>query len=157
MSFSNLQESGRPVTIKDEGLSITTNVASIDFAGAGVTGSAIGQAVTETIPGGAAGSIDGSGSANQITYWVDGDTVGALDVATYPTLTQLSYVKGVTSAIQTQLDAKLTSSSISDTVYGAGWNADTTHAPSKNAVYDKIETISAGTTSILRTLLLMGG
>ena len=29
--------------------------------------------------------------------------------------------------------------SVSDTVYGAGWNADTTTAPSKNAVYDQVE------------------
>jgi hypothetical protein len=27
---------------------------------------------------------------------------------------------------------------VSDTAYGAGWNGDTTHAPSKNAIYDKI-------------------
>lgn len=40
--------------------------------------------------------------------------------------------------------ALLSDVAISDAVYGAGWNGDTTHAPSKNAVYDKIETISAG-------------
>lgn len=34
--------------------------------------------------------------------------------------------------------------SVSDAVYGAAWNGDTTVAPSKNAVYDKIETIAAG-------------
>ena len=33
--------------------------------------------------------------------------------------------------------------SVSDTVYGAGWNGVTTTAPSKNAVYDKIETLGA--------------
>lgn len=38
----------------------------------------------------------------------------------------------------------LTSVNISDAVYGAGWDADTTHAASKNAIYDKIETITAG-------------
>lgn len=54
----------------------------------------------------ATGSIDGSGTANQIAYWVDVDTLGALTVATYPSLTELSYVKGVTSALQTQLDGK---------------------------------------------------
>lgn len=32
---------------------------------------------------------------------------------------------------------------VNDTVYGAGWNGDTTHAPSKNAVYDKIEALAA--------------
>src|SRR3989344_1699854 len=41
--------------------------------------------------------------------------------------------------------APLTSANISDTVYGAGWNADTTHAPSKNTIYDKIETLGTGT------------
>lgn len=34
--------------------------------------------------------------------------------------------------------------SISDTAYGASWNGVTDVAPSKNAVYDKIETIAAG-------------
>lgn len=31
--------------------------------------------------------------------------------------------------------------SISDAVYGVGWNGDTATAPSKNALYDKIETL----------------
>lgn len=35
----------------------------------------------------------------------------SLPVATYPSLTELTYVKGVTSAIQTQLDTKITASS----------------------------------------------
>lgn len=34
--------------------------------------------------------------------------------------------------------------SVSDTVYGVGWNGDTTVAPSKNAIYDKIETMGGG-------------
>lgn len=56
MSFSNQQEQGRPVTIKDEGITLVSNVGSIDFTGAGVTGSAIGSAVTENIPGGSGGT-----------------------------------------------------------------------------------------------------
>jgi cytoskeletal protein CcmA (bactofilin family) len=40
---------------------------------------------------------------------------------------------------KTAVDAK-----ISDTVYGVGWNGVTTIAPSKNAVYDKIEALGAG-------------
>ena len=36
------------------------------------------------------------------------------------------------------------SGSVSDTVYGAAWDGVTTIAPSKNAVYDKIETLGAG-------------
>ncbi len=33
---------------------------------------------------------------------------------------------------------------VSDAIYGAGWDGVTTIAPSKNAVYDKIETIASG-------------
>jgi hypothetical protein len=36
------------------------------------------------------------------------------------------------------------SGSVSDTAYGATWDGDTTTAPSKNAVYDKIETLAGG-------------
>ena len=50
--FYDDRESGRPITILDEGIPLTPNVGSIDFTGAGVTGSAIGDAVTENIPGG---------------------------------------------------------------------------------------------------------
>ena len=40
------------------------------------------------------------------------------------------------------------SAAVSDAAYGSGWNGDTTNAPSKNAVYDKIETISGGGGSV---------
>jgi len=48
-----------------------------------------------------------SGTANTITYWPTTSTLGSLSLATYPSLTELSYVKGVTSAIQTQLNASV--------------------------------------------------
>jgi hypothetical protein len=48
----------------------------------------------------------GTGTANEIAYWSGTNTLGTLAVATYPSLTELSYVKGVTSAIQTQLGNK---------------------------------------------------
>lgn len=51
-AFGNPRESGRPVSIKDEGLSLHSNISSIDFAGAGVDGAAVGSDITETIPGG---------------------------------------------------------------------------------------------------------
>jgi hypothetical protein len=40
--------------------------------------------------------------------------------------------------------AELAASEVDDTAYGVGWNGDTTTAPSKNAVYDKIETLGGG-------------
>jgi hypothetical protein len=47
-----------------------------------------------------------SGTINTIAYWDSATTIASLALATYPSLTELSYVKGVTSAIQTQLNGK---------------------------------------------------
>jgi len=48
------------------------------------------------------------------------------------------------AARKTYVDAK-----VSDDVYGAGWNAVTTIAPSKKAVYDKIQSLSFGNCMIV--------
>lgn len=47
-----ISASGGDVEILDEGTPLTTAVTSIDFVGAGVTATAVGDAVTVTIPGG---------------------------------------------------------------------------------------------------------
>lgn len=47
-----------------------------------------------------------SGTANTLVSLGASKTITSLDTATYPNLTEISYVKGVTSAIQTQLNAK---------------------------------------------------
>ncbi len=52
-------------------------------------------------------------------------------------------------------DAKIVAA-ISDTVYGAAWDGDSTHAPSKNAVYDKIQTIQGGDVTYLEKLAMYG-
>jgi len=51
MGFYNRQESGKPLKIRDEGVLLSNAVASIDFVGAGVIGSIVGEDVTETISG----------------------------------------------------------------------------------------------------------
>jgi len=53
----------------------------------------------------------GTGTLDEIAYWVDANTLGTLAVATYPSLTELSYVKGASSALQTQITAKAPSTS----------------------------------------------
>lgn len=52
------------------------------------------------------GGVTGSGTTNELPYWATSSSLGSLTTATYPSLTELSYVKGVTSAIQTQFNAK---------------------------------------------------
>jgi len=46
-------------------------------------------------------------TANTIASFGASKTLTALPTVTYPNLTELSYVKGVTSAVQTQLDSKI--------------------------------------------------
>ena len=47
-----------------------------------------------------------SGTINEIAYFDSSSSIASLAVATYPSLTELAYVKGATSAIQTQMDLK---------------------------------------------------
>lgn len=55
------------------------------------------------ITGGGGGGLTGSGTANEIAYFTGTTVLGSLTIATYPSLTELSYVKGLTSSAQTQL------------------------------------------------------
>ncbi len=96
MPFSNIQTTGRPLTIKDEGVSLNTDVDSIDFIGAGVAGSAVGNAITEDIGGSMAnketpvGIVNGSNKVFTVTntptaIFVNGmlQTEGATEDYTY--------------------------------------------------------------------------
>lgn len=67
MGFSNPQETGRPVRIKDEGVLLASNISSINFVGNGVAGTAIGSEVTENIPG-----VSNSDSEAPLSGAIDG-------------------------------------------------------------------------------------
>ena len=88
-------------------------------AGSGISITDSGSGVI-TLASTVVSPVDGGGVANEIAYWVDGNTVGNLAVATYPSLTELSYVKGLTSSVQTQLNAKMTNPMTTggDIIYG---------------------------------------
>lgn len=84
-----------------------------------------------------------------------GKTLGSLSTATYPSLTELSYVKGVTSAVQTQLDGKVTGATnatltLTGTTLGLNlssansWAAKQTFT-SQLAVSDPAYVVSSGT------------
>lgn len=49
--------------------------------------------------------IGGSGTTNEISYFTASGTIASLTTATYPSLTELSYVKGLTSSAQTQINS----------------------------------------------------
>lgn len=66
----------------------------------------------------------GTGATNEIAYWTSTNVLSSLNTGTYPSLTELSYVKGVTSAIQTQLNAK--EPSISSGTTAQYWRGDKT-------------------------------
>jgi len=51
-------------------------------------------------------AVQGTGTANQIAYWTSTNTLGSLATNTYPSLVELSRLKGVTSNVQTQLNGK---------------------------------------------------
>lgn len=79
----------------------------------------------------------GTGTANELTYWSSANSLGTLPVATYPSLTEMSYVKGLSSAVQTQLNGKLTSTltntylfvgNISNVATGVAMSGDATIA-----------------------------
>ena len=69
------------------------------------TGSGTYTAWVLNLDGTPVDAITGSGTANEISYFTAGRVIASLPVATYPSLTELSYVKGVTSAIQTQINS----------------------------------------------------
>ncbi len=52
------------------------------------------------------GGTVGPGTINELAYFDTTTSIASLSTATYPSLTELSYGKGVTSAIQTQINAK---------------------------------------------------
>ena len=60
--------------------------------------------------------ITGSGTSNELTYWTTTGNISALPVATYPSLTEIAFVKGTTSSIQTQLGNKANTSALTNLV-----------------------------------------
>lgn len=102
------------------------------------TGSGTYTSWTINLDGTPVDALTGSGTANEIAYFTAARVLASLPVSTYPSLTELSYIKGLTSAIQTQINGKqntLTTTKsvkiITDNVELDGDNA----SPGNNKVY----------------------
>lgn len=68
------------------------------------TGSGTYTSWTLNLDGTPVDAITGTGTVNEIAYFTAAKVINSLTTATYPSLTELSYVKGVGSAIQTQIN-----------------------------------------------------
>jgi hypothetical protein len=98
--------------------------ANASFGGVITTGSQTiaGAKTLSTAP------ILSSLTSSEILALDASNNIQSLAVATYPDLTELSYVKGVTSSVQTQIDGKLTSPTFIDysaTSTVVGWTTFT--------------------------------
>lgn len=111
MSYSHKQETGRPVKIKDEGLTLVNNVASIDFTGAGVSGSVIGDDATEEISGGGDTIAPATNTADHLPQWNGADSKTLKDGLAVP-------AGGLAGITALNLKAPLASPAFTGTVSG---------------------------------------
>lgn len=173
-------------TIEDEGTPLATRT-KLNFVGAGVTvtDDSGDDATVVTISGGGSGTVDSIVAGNNID--VDAtdpaNPIVSVEILTLADIsdvtasaTEVNYTDGVTSSIQTQLNAKAADADvvhdtgdetiagvktfssdplIPDEAYGAGWNGSLEPA-TKNALYDKIETLGGGS-GITRTVTVTSG
>lgn len=100
--------------------------------------------------------IVSSETASTIASFDASKNIKSLSVATYPSLTELAYVKGVTNAIQTQLNAKgvgtiIGSASVTNGILYQNGTVDTS-ATSANMTYNGSTVAFAGTGSDILTI-----
>ena len=108
------------------------------------TGSGTYTAWTLNLDGTPVDALTGSGTANEIAYFTAARVLASLPVATYPSLTELSYVKGVGSAIQTQINAKFNTPSGTTAQYVRGDGSLATF-PSLPLIYKDVNNQTAVT------------
>jgi hypothetical protein len=96
--------------------------------------------------------IGGSGTVNEIAFFSTTGVISSLTTATYPSLTELSYVKGVTSAIQTQFSAKANDNAV---VHLAG--TETITGAKTFSAITSISNATASTSTTTGALKVTGG
>ncbi len=125
MAFGTAQSTGQPITIKDEGVTLNTNISSIDFTGAGVSGSAIGSAITEAIPGSTA-----SGTVTSVSV---ADAHGVSGTVANPTTTPV---------ISLTLTA-ITPNSVNGLAFSGTTGSNVSFGTGGTVVYTNVTTLSS--------------
>ena len=84
----------KKITVKDEAVVITSDVNSIDFTGAGVTATNVGNAVTVNIPSGGGGEVTGLQSAvySSLFNFKTSNALSAISTQNHPVNAGMQYV-----------------------------------------------------------------
>lgn len=176
VGLAKVDTQGTPGTLEEKivagsNVTITKVNDTLRIASSGGGG---GGGTVDSIVAGNNIDVDATDPANPI---VSVETLTLADISDVTaSVTEVNYIDGVTSAIQTQLNAKAADADvvhdtgdetiagvktfssdplIPDEAYGAGWNGSLEPA-TKNALYDKIETLGGGS-GITRTIVSTSG
>jgi len=160
-----LQTSGSPRVYVDTvgrvGIGTASPAATLDVTGSGTFSSSLNVSGVLTATSGVfnSGLTLNDQTASTIAGFDANKKVTTLSTATYPSLTELSYVKGVTSAIQTQLNSK--QATLTNPVTGTGttsyiprWSSSS--ALTNSIIYDNGSSVGINTASPSAQLHVVG-
>jgi hypothetical protein len=97
-------------------------------------------------------AITGVGTANEIAYFTAGQVIASLAVATYPSLTELSYVKGVGSQVVGTTDTNTLTNKRITARSGTIASSATPTINTDNVDYYSITALAAAITSFTTNL-----
>jgi hypothetical protein len=97
-------------------------------------------------------AITGVGTANEIAYFTGGQVIASLPVATYPSLTELSYVKGVGSQVVGTTDTNTLTNKRITARSGTVASSATPTINTDNVDYYSITALAAAITSFTTNL-----
>lgn len=130
----------------------TSGTIAVDTSDASILSRQRAAATYQTI---LTNPVTGTGTTNQLSYWSGTNTLGSLSTATYPSLAELSYVKGATSAIQTQIDGKQTKTlSNGNILIGNVSNVATSVTPTGDVTITNAGVTAIGVSKVTNSMLV---
>lgn len=125
----------------DANISSVTDTHTFNFPSASATNRGLLLSADWTTFNNKANAL--SGTINTLTYWASSTTIGSLALSTYPSLTEISYIKGLGSAVQTQINTKIGGSGTSG--YVSKFNGTGTTI-TNSLIYDNGTNVGIGVT-----------